>query len=240
MITFDKSIDMGTKQVLFRLDDNTLTSFDSKLSEKGITKQFFFTKCVEMFVDGSLSFDSNEITNDSEVQSIKKQLADILTRLDKLENDSSVIAIDKVITQSEIEDNDSRNISNDNKLESKQVTIENEDQEQINDEGIITPENENSEVIDDSERAFIELAKKHDLNDCDDSKLKENLITFLSEYLNRDISANNISKIASRHKHYPIDAIFWEYFQAEKVKNQWQWKRIKPIFDDVRLSELLS
>ncbi len=83
---------MSSKQVLFRLEDDISTLFDNKLSEKGISKQFFFTKCVESFINNDLSiFDNSLIANDSEVQEIKKQLADILTRLDKLENDSNVI-----------------------------------------------------------------------------------------------------------------------------------------------------
>lgn len=131
---------MSTKQVLFRLDDSILTSFDSKLSEKGISKQFFFTKCVELFVGGDLSLDdSNVISNDSEVDTIKKQLADILARLTKLENDSNMIANDKSLTSSTVEP-----LSLENELESK-----------ANDEGRMIPESSPKADTDDFERAKI-------------------------------------------------------------------------------------
>jgi len=123
LITFDKTIDMSTKQVLFRLDDSIALSFDSKLNEKGISKQFFFTKCVELFIDGSLNFDSNTITNDSEVQEIKKQLAVIMARLDKLENDSTVITNDN-----------NNNDSDDIKLIAYDKTVDGNDVETLPDD----------------------------------------------------------------------------------------------------------
>lgn len=77
---------MTAKQVLFRLDDSELIALDNKLSDKGLTKQFFFSKCVELFLENKLSLDSNVITNDNiEIVEIKKQLAVIFDRLSKLE-----------------------------------------------------------------------------------------------------------------------------------------------------------
>lgn len=82
---------MTTKQVLFRLDDSKLIALDNKLSDKGISKQFFLSKCVELFLEDKLSFDNNVITNDSsEIVELKKQIAIINERLSKLEGDSNI------------------------------------------------------------------------------------------------------------------------------------------------------
>lgn len=113
---------MTTKQVLFRLDDSKLIALDNKLSDKGISKQFFLSKCVELFLEDKLSFDNNVITNDSsEIVELKKQIAIINKRLSKLEGDSnikdgdnSVIAIDKTITDSSLDNNDNSVIASDN------------------------------------------------------------------------------------------------------------------------------
>lgn len=91
---------MTTKQVLFRLNDSKLIAFDNKLSDKGISKQFFLSKCVELFLEDKLSFDNNVIANDSsEIADLKKQIAIILERLDKIE-DNKVIASDNSPIQS--------------------------------------------------------------------------------------------------------------------------------------------
>lgn len=99
---------MTTKQVLFRLKDSTLISFDSKLTDKGISKQFFFNKCVELFINDEVNFfDNNFTSNNKEVESIKKQLDLILARLNISDNDNSVITVianDKTIVQSEVKD----------------------------------------------------------------------------------------------------------------------------------------
>jgi hypothetical protein len=95
---------MSTKQVLFRLDDSKLIALDNKLSDKGISKQFFLSKCVELFLENKLSFDNNVIATeheviaiDNEVVNLKKQIAVIFERLSKLENDNKVIAVDSII-----------------------------------------------------------------------------------------------------------------------------------------------
>ena len=50
-----------SKQILFRLDDNTAKALEKKLTDKGITKQFLFSKVVELFIKDKLSLDSNSV-----------------------------------------------------------------------------------------------------------------------------------------------------------------------------------
>ncbi|WP_066349701.1 hypothetical protein [Geminocystis sp. NIES-3708] len=136
---------MSTKQVLFRLEDSNLIAFDTKLKEKGISKQFFLVKCVELFLEDKLSLDSNELSNDSsEIMELKKQIAVILKRLDRIEDDSKLIAFDTSIATNELDNNDSSELSNDS------LSIQsNEDKEDITEsialsESPILPLNEDS------------------------------------------------------------------------------------------------
>jgi hypothetical protein len=110
------------KGVLFRLDDNKLIAFDNKLSDKGISKQFFLNKCVELFIEDKLSFDNNLIASDNDsnadIVELKKQMAIVLERLRMIESDSNVITfVDTIIDSSlgnDIINNDSNVIASDN------------------------------------------------------------------------------------------------------------------------------
>jgi len=150
---------MTTKQVLFRLDDSKLIALDNKLSDKGISKQFFLSKCVELFLEDKLSFDNNVITNDSsEIAELKKQIAVILERLDKIEDDSKVIAFDTNITNNELESNDSIELLNDSlSIQSKEDTNQEDITENITlselptmpvneSEGVNIPSTENEQL----------------------------------------------------------------------------------------------
>ena len=99
---------MGTKQILFRLDDNTAKSLERKLTEKGISKQFLFSKVVDMFIDDKLSFDGNSKENNLDnktiaidsnvvVETIKERYLNELATL--LSNDSNLVTLvaDKVM-----------------------------------------------------------------------------------------------------------------------------------------------
>ncbi len=103
-----------------------------------------------------------------------------------------------------------------------------------NNEDIITPEKENDELTTDSERAkFFTLAKKHNLDSCDDKELENNLIKFLAEYTEKTVNSNNLSKYARKDKNHQVNSIFWEYFSAKKASEsktaKWQWTRIKKL-----------
>lgn len=110
---------MSTKLIPFRLDKEKLDLLDSKLN--GMKRQTFFAKCVELFIEGKLSIDteldnndSSKLSNDSsEIMELKKQIAIIVERLDRIENDSKMIAFDTTITDTELDNNDSSKLSND-------------------------------------------------------------------------------------------------------------------------------
>lgn len=88
---------MASKQILFRLDTITATALEKKLTEKGISKQFLFTKVVKLFLDDKLSFDNNVIANSNDNNKIiidSNQVAETIKNY-YLEDIAKLIANDR-------------------------------------------------------------------------------------------------------------------------------------------------
>lgn len=204
-----QNIDSNIDNNLYRQLENEVKKLSSQVEQ---LEDSLYNRLYNSLVNGlSSQYIDSSIDNGSSSQNIDNSIDIINT------GKVTAIAVEDVPEKPEaLIQSDSETLPSENKLETEEIALD-----------AITPKTKNKGNKSDSEMIFIELAKKHNLNVCDDSELKENLITFLSAYLDRNISSNNISKVASQHEHYPVDAIFWEYFQAEKVKNQWLWKRIK-------------
>ena len=131
---------MASKQILFRLDTITATALEKKLTEKGISKQFLFSKVVDLFIDDKLSFDNNviatnndnkKITIDSSkvAETIKKHYLEDIAKI--IANDSNLIALvtEKLESnvQAELEGNDNKSYQSDQSSnDSKVITFDRE------------------------------------------------------------------------------------------------------------------
>ena len=171
---------MTTKQILFRLEDSTAKALENKLNEKGISKQFLFSKVVDLFINDKLSFDSNliassdkkKITIDSNevAETIKKHYLTDLANL--IASDNNLIALvterlDSNVLDKLEADNKSYQINSksyDNNVIANDIEeptiVETETAElELEDEGTITPEKENKPLTGDWSGAKREVLK---------------------------------------------------------------------------------
>ena len=164
---------MATKQILFRLEETSAKALENKLTEKGISKQFLFSKVVDMFINNELSFNNNLITSSdnkqitidsSEVaETIKKYYLDDLANL--IASDNNLIALVTEKLESNVLDKleaiDSKNYQFDNKSNDNNVIAndiqkprivetETAELEEIEEKAVIIPEKKKKVVKGDS------------------------------------------------------------------------------------------
>ena len=162
---------MNTKQILFRLESDIAKALENKLTEKGISKQFLFSKVVEQFINDQLSFDNNlltsidnkEITIDSikVAETIKKHYLTDLAKL--IANDNKLITLVTERLESNVlrglEDSDDKSYQIDNKTRINEIEVptivetETAELEEGVIQGIITPEKDNKPLKGDWSRA---------------------------------------------------------------------------------------
>ena len=126
---------MNTKQILFRLESDIAKALENKLTEKGISKQFLFSKVVEQFINDQLSFDNNlltsidnkEIAIDSNkvAETIKKHYLTDLAKL--IANDNKLITLVTERLESNVlrglEDSDDKSYQIDNKTRINEIEV---------------------------------------------------------------------------------------------------------------------